>query len=108
MLDAKELTVILAVAAIAIVLVVVLIRQFMLLSLWFRAKMAEVPINLLDIVGVRLRKVPPKAVVPALITAKQAGLELSCEDAERAYLRGADLTEIVSALIRARNEGASE
>ena len=91
--------------AIFIVLVVVLFRNCALMWLWFQTKMTGLPLNLLDIVGMRFRKVNPRVVVRTLIMAKQAGIDLPCEEVELAYLQGADLNKVAMALVRAKEEG---
>jgi uncharacterized protein YqfA (UPF0365 family) len=74
-------------------------------QIWFTAFLTGVPVKLSQIIGMRFRKVDPRTVVRTLIMTKQAGIELSCEELERAYLQGADLHRIAMALIRATREG---
>lgn len=100
--------------SIVVLLIVLLFLLPLVLSLaaavrnllpWFQARLNGVPVNLPQIIGMRFRKVNPNLVVRTLVLAKQAGVELSCDEVERAYLRGADLRRIAPALVRARNEG---
>lgn len=58
-----------------------------------------------EIIGMRFRKCDPRTVVQTLIMAKQAGIELSCDEVERAYLQGADLQRIVLAMIHMKQDG---
>jgi uncharacterized protein YqfA (UPF0365 family) len=105
MLFAQNVAVLIFGVAIFIVLVVIVFRNCVLMWLWFQAKMTGLSLNLIDIVGMRFRRVNPRVVVQTLIMAKQAGIDLSCEEVERAYLQGADLKRITLALVRGKKEG---
>jgi uncharacterized protein YqfA (UPF0365 family) len=71
-------------------------------GLWFQAFVSGAPISFLTIVGMSLRKVPPKLVVNALITLKKAGLrEISAADLETHYLAGGKVSDVVKAVIAA-------
>ena len=69
-----------------------------------RAHLSGVPVSIADILGMTFRRCDPRVVVRTLIMAKQVGIELPCGEVERAYLHGADLQKITSALIRAKEE----
>lgn len=72
------------------------------LSLWFQAFVSGTPIPLFNIIGMSLRKIPPKVIVNARITAYKAGLQnISVSDLETHYLAGGHVTEVVQALIAA-------
>jgi len=74
-------------------------------NLWFQAYMSGVGVPMVEILGMIFRKVDAKAVVKALIMAKQvAGVDLSREELERAYLQGADLDKLARAVIRAKEQ----
>jgi uncharacterized protein YqfA (UPF0365 family) len=66
--------------------------------------MCRVPLSVFAIIGMRFRKVNVKAVVRSLIMAQQAGIPLSTDEVERAYLQGADLEKVMHALIKAHRE----
>ena len=95
--------------AVLLFVVVLLIVVFAIIShifiLWFPAFMTGVRVGVSQIIGMTFRKVDPKVVVRTLIMTKQAGIELSCDEVERAYLQGADINKITMALIRAKREG---
>jgi uncharacterized protein YqfA (UPF0365 family) len=73
--------------------------------LWFQAYMSGVPIGFFTLVGMRFRRINAKAVVHALIMARQAGVSISCADMEKAYLQGVDLEKITLAMIEAKQQG---
>lgn len=91
------LIVILAIIAIA---VMVTIGKF--ISLWFQAFVSGTPIRLFNIIGMSLRKIPPKVIVNARINAYKAGLkQIEVADLETHYLAGGKVLEVVAAMIAA-------
>jgi uncharacterized protein YqfA (UPF0365 family) len=71
------------------------------LRLWIEAISAGVRVGLGDLIGMRLRKVNPAAVVRPLITATKAGLQLTAKELEGHYLAGGHVARVVNALISA-------
>ena len=98
-------------AWIPIVLVIVAIVFFSILlsfipvRLWIEALAASVRIGLGTLVGMRLRKVNPAAVVRPLINATKAGLDLHVDQLEGHYLAGGNVDRVVKALISADKAG---
>src|SRR5277367_5687029 len=72
------------------------------ISLWFQAFVSGAPISLFNIVGMSLRKIPPRAMVNARITLYKAGLrQITVADLETHYLAGGNILHIVRAMIAA-------
>jgi uncharacterized protein YqfA (UPF0365 family) len=71
------------------------------LRLWVEALSAGVRVGLGTLVGMRLRKVSPPAVVRPLITATKAGLDLDINALEAHYLAGGSVHRVTAALISA-------
>ena len=69
--------------------------------LWIEALSAGVRVGIAYLVGMRLRKVSPPAVVRPLIWATKAGIPLSVNDLEAHYLAGGEVSRVVRALISA-------
>jgi len=69
--------------------------------LWIEAISAGVRVGIGYLVGMRLRKVSPPAVVRPLIWATKAGLELEIDDLEAHYLAGGSVDRVVRAMISA-------
>lgn len=69
--------------------------------LWIEAVFAGVAVGLGDLIGMRLRKVNPAAVIRPLIAATKAGLSLSTRELEAHYLAGGYVDRVVKALISA-------
>ncbi|PRD54382.1 flotillin-like protein FloA [Sphingobacterium gobiense] len=93
---------------ISLILIVVggVIAFFLLLyllpvNLWFTAQLSNVRISLLNLVLMRLRKVPPSLVTNAMITSTKAGLRISTNEIETHYLAGGNVNKVIKALISA-------
>jgi len=72
------------------------------ISLWFQAFVSGTPIPLFNIIGMSLRKIPPRVIVNARITAYKAGLkDVFVSDLETHYLAGGHVADVVQALIAA-------
>jgi uncharacterized protein YqfA (UPF0365 family) len=82
-------------------LVVVLVAWAIPVRLWIEAISADVKVGIGSLVGMRLRKVSPPAVVRPLITATKAGLDLNTNALEAHYLAGGRVDRVVGALISA-------
>lgn len=86
--------------ALVLVLLISILAKF--LSLWFQAFVSGTPIPLFNIIGMSLRKIPPRVIVNARINSFKAGLkDISVSDLETHYLAGGHVTEVVTALIAA-------
>jgi uncharacterized protein YqfA (UPF0365 family) len=84
----------------AIILLFVLL-YFIPLNLWITARFSGVRVGLLELVFMRIRKVPPSVVVNSLITATKAGLKITTTDLETHYLAGGHVPSVIKALISA-------
>lgn len=78
---------------------------FIPVRLWIEAWFSGVRIGLGTLVGMRLRKVSPPAVVRPLIAATKAGLNLMINDLEAHYLAGGSVDRVARALISADKAG---
>lgn len=95
-----ELYVLFIVLAVVGVILLSILGKF--ISLWFQAFVSGTPIALFNIIGMSLRKIPPREIVTARITAYKAGLkQISVSDLETHYLAGGHATEVVRAMIAA-------
>lgn len=88
------------IAAIVVLILLAMMGRF--ISLWFQAFVSGTPISLFNIIGMSLRKIPPRVIVNARINANKAGLKLiTTDDLETHYLAGGKVMEVVRALIAA-------
>ncbi|MCC5919919.1 MAG: flotillin-like protein FloA [Cyclobacteriaceae bacterium] len=78
-----------------------ILLYFIPVNLWITAIFSGVRVGLLELVFMRIRKVPPSLVVNAMITATKAGLKVESEELEAHYLAGGNLLNVVKALISA-------
>ncbi len=90
-----------AVAAVAILVLFVLLLYFVPLGLWVTAIFSGVRVNIGTLIGMRLRKVNPGAIIRPLISATKAGLDLDIGQMEAHYLAGGNVGRVVTALISA-------
>ena len=86
---------------ISIILFLILVLYFIPVRLWIEALSAGVRVGMGTLIGMRLRKVSPPAVVRPLINATKAGLELDINQLEAHYLAGGRVDRVVGALISA-------
>lgn len=86
--------------AIFVVVMLSILGKF--ISLWFQAFVSGTPIPFFNIIGMSLRKIPPRIIVNARINSFKAGLkDISVSDLETHYLAGGHVTEVVTAMIAA-------
>lgn len=74
---------------------------FVPVGLWITAIFAGVKITIGELIGMRIRKVPPGVIVNSLITATKAGLQVTTRELETHYLAGGDVPNVIRALISA-------
>ncbi|TDQ18352.1 uncharacterized protein YqfA (UPF0365 family) [Algoriphagus boseongensis] len=89
------------VAAFAGIILLFIFLYFVPVNLWITAQFANVRVGLLELVGMRIRKVPPSVIVNSLITATKAGLQLTTNDLETHYMAGGNVPTVIRALISA-------
>src|SRR3954470_17919695 len=74
---------------------------FVPVGLWITAIFAGVKVTIGELIGMRIRKVPPSIIVNSLITATKAGIPLTTSDLETHYLAGGNVPNVIRALISA-------
>ncbi len=89
-MDSLYLIGIAVLALFAFVLAVILFNFF---GLWLRARIANAPVSLGKMIGMRLRKVPVGLIVDNRITAVKAGIEIPSDPLEAHYLAGGDVNQ---------------
>jgi uncharacterized protein YqfA (UPF0365 family) len=85
-----------------IVVVFSVIFSFIPLRLWIAALAAGVRVGLVNLIGMRLRRVVPSKVVEPLIKATKAGLNVNVNNLESHYLAGGNVDNVINALIAAQ------
>ncbi|WP_250630366.1 flotillin-like protein FloA [Rhodoflexus caldus] len=84
-----------------IIIGIATLTYFVPINLWITAIFSGVRVGLLDLVFMRIRKVPPRIIVESLITSTKAGLNLTSSDLETHYLAGGHVPSVIKALISA-------
>ena len=95
------------VAALGVIALVLAIVLFNFFGLWLRAWIANAPVGIGKMVGMRLRKVPVGLIVDNRITAVKAGIDIPSDPLEAHYLAGGDVSHVILALIAADKSGIS-
>lgn len=92
----------------ALILIGVLVVAFIFLFLyfipiriWIAAIASQVKVSIGTLIGMRLRRVPPRLVLEPLINAHKAGLDLTTAQFESHYLAGGNVHRVANALISA-------
>ena len=87
---------------IVVVLVLLIVfLSFVPLGLWISAISAGVKVNIFSLVGMRLRRVRPDAIIRPLIKAQKAGMDVNTNQLESHLLSGGHVDNVVDALIAA-------
>lgn len=93
---------IVAIVAILIVIFLIILLAIVPIPLWIAARAAGVKVRIFkDLVGMRLRRVSPSAIINPQINATKAGLTLNLEELEAHYLARGSVPRVVNALIAA-------
>ncbi len=84
-----------------IIVVLLIILRFIPVGLWISALAAGAKVGIIDLIGMRLRRVSPAKIVNPLIKADKAGLSVPVSKLEAHYLAGGNVDRVVNALIAA-------
>lgn len=74
---------------------------FVPIGLWITAQVSGVRVSIIQLMFMRIRKVPPSLIVNALINAQKAGLPVTANELETHYMAGGNVNNVVKALISA-------
>lgn len=89
------------IAIFAIIVLFALFINYVPIPLWIMSIASGVKLSIVQLFFMRLRKVPAKIVVNALISAQKAGLDVNANQLETHYLAGGRVEKVVDALIAA-------
>ena len=87
------------------VLAMFLFFYFIPVALWISAIAARVRIGIGELIGMRLRRVPPRIILGSQINATKAGLDIPTSFLEAHFLSGGHVENVVKALIAADKAG---
>lgn len=95
-----EFYLLMIVLAIVAIIFLTIIGKY--ISLWFQAFVSGTPVPLFNIIGMSLRKIPPRVIVNARINSYKAGLkDIAVSDLETHYMAGGRVENVVRAMIAA-------
>jgi uncharacterized protein YqfA (UPF0365 family) len=98
----EALTGLSVVIIIAIVFFLIVFFYFVPVGLYITAFFSGVKLRLIrDLIGMRLRKVPPVVIVRSMITATKAGIKVEQGKLEAHYLAGGNVVKVINALVSA-------
>ncbi|MGM0575136.1 MAG: flotillin-like protein FloA [Myxococcota bacterium] len=81
---------------------IVLFLYLIPVRLWIAAASSQVPVGILTLIGMRLRRVPPVQIIEPMINAWKAGLHYTANQLESHYLAGGQVQKVINALISAQ------
>ena len=90
-----------------ILILLALFLYFVPVGLWIAATFSGAGVGIGQLVGMRLRRVPPAQIVNARISGVKAGIPVSVSELEAHYLSGGNVERVVFALISAAKAGIS-
>ncbi len=93
------LLIFLIIAGVVALAAIVVLAQFF--NLWLQAWLSGAYVGLLELIGMRLRKVDPRTIVFSRIRAVKAGMEIPTRQLETHYLAGGRVPSVINALIAA-------
>jgi uncharacterized protein YqfA (UPF0365 family) len=94
-------TIVLLVVAATVLVLVAILFYFVPVGLWITAMFSGVRVRMGTLIGMRLRKVVPSAIVRPLISATKAEIDLEIGQMEAHFLAGGNVDRVVTALISA-------
>ena len=99
MIASQLITILFILLAIAVLILMGVFFYF--LKVWIRAWMSGARVSLFNLLGMKLRRVPPTLIVDARIRLVKAGIDIDTDALEVHYLAGGNVINVVQALIAA-------
>lgn len=94
------------IGTVLIVLVALIVVLYLIpVRLWVAALAARAGVGIFQLIGMRLRRVPPDRIVNSRINAVKAGLDIDTDRLEAHYLAGGNVEAVVNSLISADKAG---
>ena len=99
----SSLVIIIIIAVIVILFIGIVVLPFAFL--WLQALLSGAKVRLLDLIGMRFRRVDSRVIVINRINAVKAGLDIPTAILEAHYLAGGNVTKVVRSVIAANKAG---
>jgi uncharacterized protein YqfA (UPF0365 family) len=84
-----------------VVFLIIIFSTVIPIPFWIAAVFSGVNISIFSLVGMRLRKVPPKVILMAMIQSKKAGIEVQSDALEAHFLARGNVIRVINALVAA-------
>ncbi|MCC6424923.1 MAG: flotillin-like protein FloA [Phycisphaerales bacterium] len=101
LLGAAEGFVIAIVLVVLVVVIVIVGLMLQFLGLYVRALVSGARVSMLELIGMKLRKVPASVIVNSRIQATRAGLNVTQTEMESHLLAGGDVPRVITSMIAA-------
>ena len=88
-------------AVIAIIALILIFTFIYFIKVWLRALVSGAHVAMIQLIGMKLRGVPPKLVIEARIATLKAGIDIDTDSIEAHYLAGGNVINVIEALINA-------
>ena len=88
-----------------ILLLIVMFFCVVPIRIWISAVASNVKVGIFNLVGMKLRRVPPAKIVFPLIKAVKAGIHVKVNQLEAHFMAGGNVDNVVNALIAAERAG---
>ena len=89
------------VVIVGILCLIIVIIVISFINIWIQARFSGAPVTFVNLLSMKLRRVPIGLIVQSRITAVKAGIPLATDQLEAHYLAGGDVNQVVRALIAA-------
>src|SRR5579864_3271244 len=96
---------IVGIAVLAVFGFIFAIVLFNFFGIWLQARIANAPVGMGKMIGMRLRRVPAALIVDTRITAVKAGIDIASDLLEGHYLAGGNVENTVKAIVAADKAG---
>lgn len=87
--------------AVAVIIGLFIVLYFVPVGLWISANVSGVRVTILELIGMRIRRIPVGVVVNSLVTARKAGLSVTSNDLQTHFMAGGNVPNVIRALISA-------
>lgn len=86
---------------IGLIFLMIIFSTVIPIPFWIAAVFSGVKISIFSLVGMRLRRVPPKVILMAMIQSKKAGIDVQSDALEAHFLARGNVIRVVNALVAA-------
>lgn len=92
---------IIALIIILFIFFIIIFSTVIPIPFWIAAIFSGVKISIFSLVGMRLRRVPPKIILMAMIQSKKAGIDVQSDALEAHFLARGNVIRVINALVAA-------